>query len=68
MLARLAPVVLGLLADGVPRSRRAIVAALADRHDKQDVTGALMRLAVTDGVVERGGKFTLPQPDEPAGS
>ena len=60
MLARMAPVVLALLADGVPRSRRAIVAALADRHDKQDVTRALMRLAVTDGVVERGGKFTLP--------
>ena len=66
MLARMAPVVLGLLADGVPRSRRAIVAALADRHDKQDVTRALMRLAVTDRVVEHGGKFTLPPPDEPA--
>ena len=68
MLARLAPAVLGLLADGVPRSRRAIVAALADRHDKQDVTRALMRLAVTDGVVERGGKFTLPPADEPTAS
>jgi hypothetical protein len=68
MLARLAPAVLGLLADGVPRSRRAIVAALAERHDKRDVTSALMRLAVTDGVVERGGKFTLPPPDAPAGS
>ena len=66
-LARLAPVVLGLLADGVPRSRRAIVAALAEQHDKQDVTRALMRLAVTDGVVERGGKFTLPKTEEPAG-
>ena len=62
----MAPVVLGLLADGVPRSRRAIVAALADRHDKQDLTRTLMRLAVTDRVVEHGGKFTLPLPDEPA--
>jgi hypothetical protein len=66
MLARMAPVVLALLADGVPRSRRAIVAALAERHDKQDLTRTLMRLAVTDRVVERGGKFTLPQPGEPA--
>ena len=66
MIARTAPAVLELLADGVPRSRRAIVAALAERHDRQDVARALMRLAVTDGVVERGGKFTLPRPDEPA--
>jgi hypothetical protein len=66
MLARTAPAVLELLGDGVPRSKRAIVAALADRHGKQDVTRALMRLAVTDRLVERGGKFTLPQPDEPA--
>jgi len=50
----------------VPRSKRAIVAALADRHDKQDVARALIRLAVTNCVVEHGGKFTLPQPDEPA--
>ena len=66
MLERTAPAVLELLADGVPRSKRAIVAALAERHGKQDVARALMRLAVTDRVVERGGKFTLPQPDEPA--
>jgi hypothetical protein len=66
MLARTAPAVLELLGDGVPRSKRAIVAALADRHGKQDVTRALMRLAVTDRLVERGGKFTLPPADEPA--
>ena len=66
MLARTAPAVLGLLEDGVPRSKRAIVAALADRHDKQDVTRALLRLAVTGRVVERGGKFTLPPVDGPA--
>ena len=66
MLARTAPAVLELLGDGVPRSKRAIVAALAHRHGKQDVTRALMRLAVTDRLVERGDKFTLPQPDEPA--
>jgi hypothetical protein len=66
MLERTAPAVLELLQDGMPRSRRAIVAALSERHAKQDVARALMRLAVTDRVVERGGKFTLPRPDEPA--
>ena len=65
MLERTAPAVLELLQDGVPRSKRAIVAALADQHDKQDLTRALIRLAVTDRVVEHGGKFTLPQPEEP---
>jgi hypothetical protein len=66
MIARTAPAVLELLADRVPRSRRAIVAALAERHDKRDLTRALMRLAVTGRVVEHGGKFTLPRPGEPA--
>jgi len=66
MLERTAPAVLELLADGVPRSKRAIVAALADRHDKQDLVRTLMRLAVTSRVIEHGGKYTLPQPDEPA--
>jgi hypothetical protein len=32
MLARTMPVVLALLADGVPRSKRAIVTALAEGH------------------------------------
>jgi hypothetical protein len=36
-VARVAPAVLALLGDGVPRSRRAIVAALADRHPKDEV-------------------------------
>jgi hypothetical protein len=66
MLARTAPAVFELLGDGVPRSKRAIVAVLADRHDKQDLTRALMRLAVTDCVIEHASKFTLPQSDEPA--
>jgi hypothetical protein len=66
MLERTAPAVLELLKDGVPRSRRAIVAALADQHGKQDVTRTFMRLAVTGRLVEHGGKFTLPQRDAPA--
>jgi hypothetical protein len=59
MVARVAPAVLALLGDGVPRSRRMIVAALADRHPKDEVKRTLMRLAVTDRVVETGGKYTL---------
>lgn len=62
MIARVAPAVLALLGDGVPRSRRAIVAALADRHPKDEVKRTLMRLAVTDRVVEVHGKYVLPTP------
>ncbi len=60
MVVRLAPAVLALLDDGVPRSRRAIVAALADRHPKDEVARTLMRLAVTGRLAEVGGKYTLP--------
>ena len=59
MVARVAPAVLELLADGVPRSKAAIVEALAGRHDKHDVVHTLIRLAVTGQVVETGGKYTL---------
>ena len=59
MIARVAPDVLGLLADGVPRAKAAIVAALAGRHDKRDVVSALVRLSVTGEVVEAGSKYTL---------
>ena len=59
MVARVAPAVLALLGDGVPRSRRAIVAALADRHPKDEVARTLMRLAVTDRLAEIGGRYTL---------
>ena len=59
MVARVAPAILGLLADGVPRSRPAIVEALAGRHAKDDVVHALIRLAVTEQVLETGGKYTV---------
>ena len=59
MVARVAPAVLGLLGDGVPRSKPAIVEALAGRHARDDVTHTLIRLAVTGQVVETGGKYTL---------
>jgi hypothetical protein len=59
MVARVAPAILALLADGVPRSRRTIAAELAERHPKDEVQRTLMRLAVTDRVVETGGKYTV---------
>ena len=59
VVARTAPAVLDLLADGVPRSKAAIVAALADRHAKEDVVRTLMPLAVTGRVDEAGGKYEL---------
>ena len=60
VIEQVAPDVLALLADGVPRAEAAIVAALAGRHLKQDVRRTLMRLAVTERLVETGGKHTLP--------
>jgi hypothetical protein len=60
MVARVTPAVLALLGDGVPRSRGTIVAALADRHAKEDIRRTLMRLAVTERLVETDGKDTLP--------
>ena len=57
-LERVAPDILALLADGVPRTKPAIVEALAGRHDKQDVVHALIRLTVTDRVRESDGKYT----------
>src|SRR5689334_13180409 len=64
MVERVAPDILGLLGDGVPRRKPAIVEALAGRHDKQDVVHALIRLMVTDRVEEEGGKYVL-APAEP---
>jgi hypothetical protein len=60
VIARSTPDVLALLGDGVPRTRPTILAALADRHPKADVRRTLMRLAVTERLVETGGKHTLP--------
>ena len=58
MIERVAPDILALLADGVPRRKPAIVAALADRY-AEDVTLALIRLTVTERVGEAGGKYAL---------
>jgi hypothetical protein len=58
-IERVAPDVLALLVDGVPRTKAAIVEALAGRHERQDVISTLIRLSVTEQVVETGGKYGL---------
>jgi len=65
MVERIAPDILGLLADGVPRNKGAIIEALAGRHERQDVTSTLIRLSVTERVVETGGRYTLTQESAP---
>ena len=59
MIERVAPDILGLLADGVPRRKPAIVAALAGRYADDEVELTLIRLAVTERVRETAGKCTL---------
>jgi hypothetical protein len=59
-IERVTPDVLALLADGVPRTEAAMVAALAGRHAKDDVRRTVMRLAVTERLVETGGRYALP--------
>jgi hypothetical protein len=59
MIERVAPAILALLADGVPRPKAAIVAALAGRHAGDEVALTLVRLAVTEQVRETSGKYTL---------
>ena len=61
MIERVAPDILALLADGVPRRKPVIAEALADRHAEDDVELTLIRLAVTGQVVETGGKYALTQ-------
>ena len=65
MVERVAPAILELLSDGLLRSRKAIVAALAERHAKDEVVRTLMRLAVTGQVVDVDRKYGLPPVVEP---
>ena len=65
MVARTAPAILGLLADGVPRTKATIAKAFAGRHAEDEVELTLIRLAVTERVVETGGKYTLVQESVP---
>ena len=65
MVARIAPSILELLGNGIPRSRRAFVAALADRCPKEEVELTLMRLAVTGQILAANSKYTLAPTTEP---
>jgi hypothetical protein len=67
VIERITPDVLTLPGDGVPRAEAVIVAALAERHPKQDVTLTIMRLAVTEQLVEKGGKHVLVTPEAEQG-
>lgn len=62
-IEQVAPYVLALLRDGVPRPKGAIMAALSERHPKKDVERTLMRLVVTGQLVERAGKYTVATPE-----
>ena len=67
MVARIAPMILKLLSDGLPRSRLEIVEALAPQHAKDDVKRTIMRLSVTGRLVETRRKYSLiplPEPDQ----
>ena len=59
MVARIAPSILELLGDGIWRSKKVIVAALADRYLKDEVVRTLMRLAVTGQVIDADHKYSL---------
>jgi len=59
LIDRVAPSVLALLADGVPRTKGVIVQALARRHGAEAVALALIRLSVTGEVEQDGSKYTL---------
>jgi hypothetical protein len=63
VIERVAPDVLALLGDGVPRSEAAIIAALAGRHPKDDVRRTVMRLAVLGQLAMQGSRYTLPAPE-----
>ena len=65
MVARIAPSILELLRDGIPRGRRALFAALADRYSKEEVELTLMRLAITGHILAAGGKYTLSPAEDP---
>jgi hypothetical protein len=60
MVARTAPAILELLGDGTPRPKSAIITALVDRYPREDLTRTLMRLTVTEKLVEANRKYSLP--------
>ena len=63
MIERVAPDVLALLGDGVPRNTATIVKALAEQHPKPDVKRAIARLSVIGRLDLQGSRYTLPAPE-----
>jgi hypothetical protein len=59
-IAQVAPDVLALLGDGVPRAEAAIIAALAGRHPKDEIKLSVMRLDVIGRLDLQGSRYTLP--------
>lgn len=67
LVAATAPAILRLLDDGVPRSKRTIIQALAASHAKADLTRTLMRLSVTGRLqCDAKQRFVLPSDPEHA--
>jgi hypothetical protein len=66
-IARVAPDILALLQDGVPRTRTAIITALVARHARNEIKRTLARLAVLGQLEEQGGKYTLATPEPEPG-
>ena len=68
MVARIAPAILKLLSDGMPRSKNEMVEALAPQHIKDEVKRTVMRLSVTGRLVETKHKYSLaPLPESDQG-
>jgi hypothetical protein len=66
MVARTAPAILELLGDGTPRPRSVIITALVDRYPREDLIRTLMRLTVTEKLVEANRKYSLARAPETA--
>ena len=66
VIEQVAPDILALLADGVPRNMATIVKALAERHPKPDVKCAIARLSVLGQLELKGSRYILPAAAAPS--
>ncbi len=67
MIERVAPDVLALLADGLPRTEAEIIDAFGDQHPKGDIRLTVMRLDVLGQLDLQGSRYTLPAPEAEQG-
>jgi hypothetical protein len=63
-IVRVAPDVLALLQDSVPRTKSAIIAALIAQHPRDDIKRTIARLAVLGQLEGQGGKYVLASASE----